>query len=136
MTRTARTVIAVSAAAVLGTALLAGCSSSSGSTESASAAASAAASGAQMLPPIFIQPTDTAVSCKVGDNLNFVIDDKNLAGTTVSTDNKDIVELTQAGEKDGATYTAGGKCLAAGTATITVTAPDNTKRDIALTVTE
>ena len=83
-----------------------------------------------MLPPIFIQPTDTAVSCKVGDNLNFVIDDKNLAGTTVSTDNKDIVELTQAGEKDGATYTAGGKCLAAGTATITVTAPDNTKRDI------
>ena len=83
MTRTARTVIAVSAAAVLGTALLAGCSSSSGSTESASAAASAAASGAQMLPPIFIQPTDTAVSCKVGDNLNFVIDEAKLAGTTV-----------------------------------------------------
>ena len=65
--------------------------------------------------------------------VNPVADDK-LAGTTVSSSDETIVSVTQAKEEGGATFNPGGECLAAGSATITVTSPDNTTRDIAITV--
>jgi hypothetical protein len=72
----------------------------------------------------------------VGDFLDIVIPADKLAGTTVSTDKPDLVELTQAHEDGGATFNPGGKTLAAGTAIITVTNPDNTTREITLTITQ
>jgi hypothetical protein len=135
-----RTAVAASAAALIGVVALAGCSSASTSSES-SAAASAAASasssgGTQMLPPVIITADQTEATCKVGDNLDIVIDDKDLAGTTVDTDKPELVELTQAYEDGSAKFNPGGKCLAAGMATITVTNPDSSTRAIALTITE
>jgi hypothetical protein len=141
MSRT-RTALAVSALALAGATVLAGCSSASTSSETsaaASPAASAAASPAsttQMLPPVIITADQTEATCKVGDNLDIVIDEKDLAGTTVDTDKPELVELTQAHEDGGATFNPGGKCLAAGTATITVTNPNSSTRDIALTITQ
>jgi hypothetical protein len=132
--------MAVSAAAVLGVALLAGCSSSSSSSSSAasgaaSAGASAAAS-AQMLPPVIIEEAATTATCKVGDNLDIIVAEDKLAGTTVSTDKPDLLQLSQGGQDGDATFNPGGKCVAAGSANITVTNPDNTTRDIAVTITE
>lgn len=130
-----RRVVALSATALMGAALLAGCSSSSGSSAPATSAAATSAA-ANMLPPVIIDEMATEATAKVGDNLDIIVNEKDLAGTTVSTDNKDLVELTQGGEKDGAVFNPGGKVLAPGTATITVTKPDNTTRTITLTITE
>ncbi len=126
---------ALATAALLGVAVLAGCSSSSTPSETTSAAASAGAS-TQMLPPVIITEDQTAATAKVGDYLDIVIAEENLAGTTVATDTPELVELTQAKEEGGATFNPGGKTLAPGTAIITVTNPDNTTRDITLTITE
>jgi hypothetical protein len=137
MTRT-RTALATSAAALVGIAVLAGCSSSS-SSDTSSAVVSATASPAastQMLPPIIITEDQTTATAKVGDNLDIVIPADKLAGTTVSTDKPELVELTQAKEEGGATFNPGGKALAAGTAVITVTNPDSSVRDITLTITQ
>ena len=136
MTRT-RTVAAVSAAALMGAALLAGCSSSSDSAATASTAASAAASGSAQLPaPVIITEDQTEATCAVGNFLDIVVADDKLAGTTVASSDEAVVSVTQAKEEGGATFNPGGECLAAGSATITVTNPDNTTRDIAVTVTE
>jgi hypothetical protein len=133
MSRT-RTVVAISAAALLGVAALAGCSSSS--EPAASDAASASESSAQMLPPVIITEDQTTATAKVGDFLDFVIPEDRLAGTTVSTDQPELVELTQAREEDGTIFNPGGKTLAPGNAVIVVTNPDASTRDIALTITE
>lgn len=129
-TRTA----AISASALLGVALLAGCSSSSDSSTPASAAASD--SSTAMLPPVIITEDQTAATASVGSYLDIVVSENNLAGTTVDTDRPDLVELTQAKEEDGATFNPGGKTLAPGTAIITVTNPNSSTRDITLTITE
>jgi hypothetical protein len=54
----------------------------------------------------------------------------------VSTDQPELVELTQAREEDGTIFNPGGKTLAPGNAVIVVTNPDASTRDIALTITE
>jgi hypothetical protein len=137
MIRIRKTVV-IGASALLGVAVLAGCTSSgTSSSSSAAPAASAAASAAtQMLPPVIITADQAAATAKVGDFLDIVIPADKLAGTTVSTDKPDLVELTQAHEDGGATFNPGGKTLAAGTAIITVTNPDNTTREITLTITQ
>ncbi len=129
-----RTVAAISAAALLGVAVLAGCSSSSDSTETAASAS--AESSTQMLPPVIITEDQTTATCAVGNFLDIVIPADKLAGTTVGTDQPELVELTQAKEEGGATFNPGGTCLAPGEATIVVTGPDGSTRDIALTITE
>lgn len=131
-----RRVVAISACALLGVVALAGCSSSSSSTPS-SAAASAAGSAAAstgMLPPVIITEGQTTATAKVGDFLDIVVD--KVAGTTVSTDKPELLEVTQAYEDNGAVFNPGAKALAAGVATLTVTNPDNTTRDITVTITE
>ena len=125
-----RTAAAVGAAALMSIGVLAGCSSSD-SGDSADSGDST-----QMLPPVIIAEGDTSASCAVGDFLDILVPEGKLAGTTVDSSDAGIVEVTQAKEEGGATFNPGGQCLAAGSATITVTSPDGSTRDIAMTVTE
>jgi hypothetical protein len=134
-----RTAAAVSAAALVGVAVLAGCSSSSESAAASSAAASEAASPAastEMLPPVIITADQTEATCAVGNALDIVIDEKDLAGTTVASSDESLVTVTQAKQDGDALFNPGGQCIAAGSAVITVTNPDSSTRDIALTITE
>ena len=136
MSRT-RTAAAVSAAALLGIAVLAGCSSSSSSDTASSAAASEAASGStEMLPPVIITGEQTSATCAVGNFLDIIIPEGDLAGTTVASSDEAMVSVTQAKEEGGALFNPGGECLAAGEAVITVTNPDGSAREIALTITQ
>lgn len=140
MMRTRRAVT-YAATALLGVAVLAGCSSSSGSSESSSAPASAAASAAAspagsagMLPPVIITEGQTTATAKVGDFLDIVVED--VAGTTVDTDKPELLEVTQAHEDGSAVFNPGAKALAPGVAILTVTNPNNSVRDITVTITE
>ena len=128
----ARRIAVIGVAALFGVAVLAGCSSSG----SASPSSSAAGETTQMLPPVIINVDETAATAKVGDFIDILVADNDIAGTTIDTDRPDLVELTQAHEDGSAIFNPGGKALAAGTAIITVTNPDNTTRDITLTITQ
>ncbi len=137
MNRVARRVSIVSAAGLLGVAALAGCSSSGSSAETSTSAASSEGSTG-MLPPVIINIDETEATAKVGDFLDILVSDNNLAATTVSTDKPELVELTQAHEDEGeggAKFNPGGKTLAPGVAIITVTDPEGS-REITLTITE
>ena len=125
-----RSAATLGAVALLGVTVLAGCSSDSESTSTETTSEE----NTQMLPPVIIEVGQTEATAKVGDNLDIVVED--IAGTTVSTDNPEVVELTQAKEEGGALFNPGGKALAPGTAVITLTMPDMTESTITLTVTE
>jgi hypothetical protein len=138
-----RRVVAAASIALLGVGVLAGCSSSSSTDSSSSAAASTAASAAAsaapsgtagMLPPVIITEGQDSATAKVGDFIDIVV--KKPAGTTIDTDKPDLLEISQAHEDGGAVFNPGAKALAAGTAVITVTNPDNTTRDITITITD
>lgn len=124
------------AAAVLALGVMTGCSSDSASEDAATSAETAAETtdNAQMLPPIIVEPGQTEATAKVGDFIDIVVEE--VIGTTIDTPNTDILEIFQAREDGGAVFNPGAKALAPGEATITVTNPDNTTYDIAVTVTE
>jgi hypothetical protein len=129
-----RTAAAVSAAALLGVAVLAGCSSSS--SETASSASAAASGSTEMLPPVIITEDQTSATCAVGNFLDIVIPEDKLAGTTVASSDEAMVSVTQAKQEGDALFNPGGECLAAGEAVITVTNPDSSTREIAITITQ
>jgi hypothetical protein len=129
-----RTAAAVSAAALLGVAVLAGCSSSS--SETASSASAAASGSTEMLPPVIITEDQTSATCAVGNFLDIIVPEDKLAGTTVASSDEALITVTQAKEEDGALFNPGGECLAAGEAVITVTNPDGSTREIAMTITQ
>jgi hypothetical protein len=87
-----------------------------------------------MLPPIIVEPGQTEATAVVGDFIDIVVDE--VVGTTIDTPNTDILEIFQARDEEGVVYNPGAKALAPGNAVITVTLPDNTTYDIAVTVTE
>lgn len=87
-----------------------------------------------MLPPVMVDDTATTATAKVGDTIVFNV--KKLAGTTIDTTSTDMFQITQGGEKDGATFNPGAKALKAGTGVITVTNPDGSTRDVTITVTQ
>ena len=131
--------IALSASALLGVAVLAGCSSSedsssSGSSDSSSGQDSGGDSGSQALPPVIVEPGQTEATAKVGDFIDIVVEQ--VVGTTISTDNPDVLEVFQASDDGSAQFNPGAKALAPGNATITVTDPSSNSYDIAVTVTE
>ena len=128
MNRT-RTIAAAGAAALLGVAALAGCSSSNESTE-------ADGDTTQMLPPVIITDDQTSATCAVGDYLDIVIPEDQLIGTTVDSSDSALVSVTQAKEEGDALFNPGGQCLSAGDATITVTGPSGSSREIALTISQ
>lgn len=130
-----RTAAAVSAAALLGMTVLAGCSSSSDTTE-ASASAAASEGSTEMLPPVIITEDQTSATCAVGNFLDIIVAEDSLAGTTVGSSDEAIVTVTQAKQEGDALFNPGGECVAPGAATVTVTNPDGSTRDIAVTVTE
>ena len=125
-----RSAAMLGAVALLGVTVLAGCSSDSESTSTETTSEE----NTHMLPPVIIEVGQTEATAKVGDNLDIIVED--IAGTTVATDNPEVVELTQAKEEGGAMLNPGGKALAPGTAVITLTMPDMTESTITLTVTE
>lgn len=127
-----RTAAAVGAAALLSVGVLAGCSSSSDTATDEAAAGEST----EMLPPVIIAEGDTSATCAVGNFLDIIVAEDKLAGTTVDSSDPALVEVTQGGEEGDALFNPGGSCLAAGSATITVTNPDGSTRDIALTITE
>ena len=120
---------AIVAAAVLGVSVLAGCSSSGESD-----ANQTTSEGNQMLPPIILEPGETEATAKVGDFIVVKADDR--LGTTIATDNPDILEVQQAYDDESAEFNAGAEVLAPGNATIRVTLPDGSSYDIAVTATE
>ena len=132
MSRIATRTMAITAAAALaltGAVALAGCSSSGSSSSS-----SAAPVMSPVQAPVVLDPTATTATMKVGQNLDINV--TKLAGTTIDTDKPDLLKITQGGSNGGADFNPGATALAAGTATITVTNPDNSKREIAVTITE
>ncbi|MFM8894564.1 MAG: hypothetical protein ACKOE2_04100 [Actinomycetales bacterium] len=133
--RTLNRPAALIAAVTLTIGLLAGCSASV-STDTAASAPAASDVGAGLMPPIFVDPGQTEATAAVGDNIVFNIPEADLAGTTISTDKPEILEVTQAKQEGDALFNPGAKALAPGTATVTVTAPDMTTTDVTITVTE
>lgn len=127
-----RTAAAVSAAALLGITVLAGCSSSSSDTSSAAATTGST----EMLPPVIITEGQTSATCAAGNFLDIVISEGKLAGTTVASSDTSLVSVTQAKEEGDALFNPGGECLAPGSAVITVTNPDSSTREISVTVTQ
>ena len=81
-----------------------------------------------------VAPDQTQASAKVGNFIVFNVE--SLAGTTISTDKPDLLELTQAKEEGGAQFNPGAKALAAGVAVVTVTNPDSSTRDVTITIAE
>lgn len=117
------------AAALLGVSVLAGCSSSEESN-----ANQTASEGNQVLPPIILEPGETEATAKVGDFIVVKADDR--LGTTIATDKPDILNVQQAYDDASAEFNAGAEVLAPGNAIITVTLPDGSSYDIAVTATE
>lgn len=131
-----RTAAFVGAAALIGVGVLAGCSSSSEAPAEEATAAADSGDSAQMLPPVIITEDQSSATCKVGDFLDIIVPEAQLAGTTVDSSDPALVEVVQAKQEGEALFNPGGTCIAAGEATLTLTGPDGATRDIALTITE
>ena len=126
---------AIGAAALLGVTVLAGCSSSSDESSSGdSTSETSEGGGSQLLPPVIVEPGQTEASARVGDFIDIVVEE--IEGTTVATDNPEILKLSQAYDDGSAIFNPGAEALAPGNATITVTLGDGTSYDIAVTVNE
>jgi hypothetical protein len=125
--------VAIAASALTAVALISGCSSTS-SSDAASPAASEV--GGQVLPPVIVEEGQTEATAKVGDFIVFNTPADQLAGTTISTDQPDLLELSQAKQEGDALLNPGAQALAAGTAVVTVTSPDNSTRAVTITITE
>ena len=125
-------IIAACSIALLGVAVLAGCSSSSSPAPAASA--STAASNAEVLPPVMVAEDVTTATAKVGEFI--VIQVTKLAGTTIATSTPELLEVTQGGSDGSAEFNPGAKALAVGTGIITVTKPDGSSYDLTVTITE
>ncbi len=121
-------IASIGAVSILGVTVLAGCSSS-GETATDTATSSETS---QMLPPVIITADQMDASAVVGDMIDIVVDDP--VNTTIAVDNADVLEITQGTDDGSALFNPGAKALAAGTATITVTNPDGSTRDIVVTV--
>ncbi len=121
-------IAAIGAISILGVTVLAGCSSSD---ETATDTATSSETS-QMLPPVIITADQMDAAAVVGDMIDIVVDDP--VNTVIAVDNADVLEITQGYDDGSAIFNPGAKALAAGTATITVTNPDGSTRDIVVVV--
>jgi hypothetical protein len=121
-------IAAIGAISILGVSVLAGCSSSD---ESATDSATSSEMS-QLLPPVIITADQMDANAVVGDMIDIVVDDP--VNTVIAVDNADVLEITQGYDDGSAIFNPGAKALAAGTATITVTNPDGSTRDIVVVV--
>ncbi len=118
----------IGAIGILGVSVLAGCSSSD---ETATDTATSSETS-QLLPPVIITADQLDAAAVVGDMIDIVVDDP--VNTTIAVDNTDVLEITQGSDDGSALFNPGAKALAPGTATITLTNPDGSTRDILVTV--
>lgn len=86
-----------------------------------------------MLPPIMVNPGDTATTVPVGRYVVFTVTDP--AHTKVSTDAPDLLELSQGHDDGSAVFNPGARALAAGTAIVTITQADGSTSAVTVTVT-
>ena len=121
-------IAAIGAISILGVTVLAGCSSSD---ESATDTATSS-EVSQMLPPVIITADQMDAAAVVGDMIDIVVDDP--VNTVIAVDNADVLEVTQGYDDGSAIFNPGAKALAPGTATITVTNPDGSTRNIVVVV--
>jgi len=121
-------IAAIGAISILGVTVLAGCSSSD---ESATDTATSSETS-QMLPPVIITADQMDAVAVVGDMIDIVVDDP--VNTVIAVDNADVLEIAQGYDDGIAIFNPGAKALAAGTATITVTNPDGSTRNIVVVV--
>lgn len=98
---------------------VAGCSSSDKS--SGSTTTTAGAIGGNVTAPVVLNATNTSATVKVGQVVTFDMGNPN-GGTFVATSDKpSVFEITGEGKTEGsATFNAGGKAVAAGTAKVAV----------------
>jgi hypothetical protein len=119
---------AIGVMSVLGVTVLVGCSSS----DDAETEATTSSETSQMLPPVIVTADQTDASATVGAFIDIVVDDP--ANTTIAVDNAEVLEVIQGKDDGSATFNPGAEALSPGTATITVTSPDGSIRDIVVTV--
>jgi len=112
------------------------CSSQSSTPAEPSAAASPGPIGGNVLPPVMVEPGQTEASAKVGDTIVFNVPADQLTGTTISTDQPNLLELSQAKQEGDALFNPGAKALAAGTAVVTITSPNSTTSTVTITISE
>ena len=121
-------IAAIGAISILGVTVLAGCSSSDESATDTATSSEAS----QMLPPVIITADQMDAAAVVGDMIDIVVDDP--VNTVIAVDNADVLEVTQGYDDGSAIFNPGAKALAPGTATITVTNPDGSTRNIVVVV--
>ena len=118
----------VGAISILGVTVLAGCSSG----DDPATDTTTSSESNQMLPPVIVTADQTDASAVVGDMIDIVVDDP--VNTTIAVDNAEVLEVIQGKDDGSATFNPGAEALSPGTATITVTSPDGSIRDIVVTV--
>ena len=121
-----RRFIVLSAVALMGAAVLTGCSSKSADSDTSSSQS--------VVAPVIIEVDQIEGTAKVGDTIVFNVD--KVAGTTIATEQADLLAITQAKEEGGAQFNPGAKALAPGSAVVTITNPDSSTRDVLITITE
>ena len=119
---------AIGVMSVLGVTVLAGCSSS----DDPATDATTSSETSQMLPPVIVTADQTDASATVGEFIDIVVDDP--VNTTITVDNAEVLEVIQGKDDGSATFNPGARALSPGKATITVTSPDGSIRDIVVTV--
>lgn len=118
----------VGAISILGVTVLAGCSSG----DDPATDTTTSSESNQMLPPVIVTADQTDASATVGAFIDIVVEDP--ANTTIAVDNAEVLEVIQGKDDGSATFNPGAEALSPGTATITVTSPDGSIRDIVVTV--
>ena len=105
---------------------------SASASASASTSASESAMGGTVLPPVMVADDATSATAKVGDTVVFAVEDP--VNTKIATTDTTLLEITQGYTDGSATFNPGAKALAAGTATVTVTEPDEPVRTVTVTI--
>lgn len=123
---------AVAAAALIGIAAFAGCSSTS--SDQGTSESSTQAGGSQVLPPVIVEPGQTTTSAKVGDSIYINVADP--VTTTISTSTPDLVEVSQGYSDGSAVFNPGAKALAPGDAVITIQPADGAAYDLTVTISQ
>jgi plastocyanin len=120
------------AAVLVGLAVaLGGCSTTS--DEASEPTPSTAASTSAELPaPVIVEAGATTAEATVGETI--VFNQADPANTTLSTDNPEVLALTQGSDDGSAQFNPSAVALSAGVAVVTIVAADGTSSQVTVTV--
>lgn len=113
---------------------LAGCSSSDSAAESSPSPAASASEAPSLEAPIVVDPSQTEVSAKVGQFIDFNVGAKP-GRWEVSSSDTTVLTVTPGGKEGDATFNPGGEALAPGTAVVTMTDKKSTMDAMEYTIT-